>query len=182
MTDRRMPYLYRMPSMDAVEFHQFQAVVRRWFDTIDVDNVAVSLGVLPSLLRAWGGNVSLPLPPPLVLLLVSGLNLQIRRGDEVVFDGKSFPVQIPIYPRPSPEQRNASYWIPLFYGDQKKADALVGDLDELFHKRVKQYGRKRALRWYRVRVAWSLISLLRPLLRRIVGLAAIRELWHRIVR
>jgi hypothetical protein len=80
------------------------------------------------------------------------------------------------------EQRNASYWIHLFYCDQKKADAVIGDLDELLHDRLKRYGKKKALRWYRAQVAWSLFSLLRPLVPRILGIAAIRELWHRILR
>ena len=67
------------------------------------------------------------------------------------------------------EQRNASYWIHFFYRDQNKADAVLGDLDELLHERLKEYGKKKALRWYREQVALLLINLLLPLLRRILG-------------
>ena len=75
-------------------------------------------------------------------------------------------------PKPSREQRNASYWIHFFYRDQKKADAVIGDLDELLCERLKQDGEKKALRWYRAEVAWLLINLLLALLRRMVSAAA----------
>jgi hypothetical protein len=84
-------------------------------------------------------------------------------------------------PKPSRVRRNASYLIHLFYRDQKKADAVIGDLDELFDQRLKRYGKRRAIWWYRAQVSWSLIDLLFPLVRRISGLAAARELWHRIL-